>query len=308
MTPLQFLSSQQIIPQTLPYPCTLFEHLRAIFIFWQSTAKGLAMHGWSRRSEMLSTSLSPAVWFFFPLPEVWFAVWLIPPCNIADHGSFWTSYTPRNALTEAGSLPSGGGWTQRKKKVSHLTSCRQHDLQLINNVQAANNRILVLWHFRADGRLTTLCRLHAAAAVTVPASQALKAQSLSVQQQKPVQRLQWTLLPQAICAPFGGWSAAAFFLFVFFFCTSFLTCNADQCKDIGEESNLADLLRIDSDPKCKDAKFFQATVNIMFLICVWLFFQVIKLSFEEFDLERGYDTLTVGDGGKIGDTRRVLYV
>lgn len=45
----------------------------------------------------------------------------------------------------------------------------------------------------------------------------------------------------------------------------------------------------------------------------WLFLcvrpvQVIKLSFEEFDLERGYDTLTVGDGGKIGDTRRVLYV
>lgn len=39
-------------------------------------------------------------------------------------------------------------------------------------------------------------------------------------------------------------------------------------------------------------------------VCV----QVIKLSFEEFDLERGYDTLTVGDGGKIGDTRRVLYV
>lgn len=39
-----------------------------------------------------------------------------------------------------------------------------------------------------------------------------------------------------------------------------------------------------------------------------LFFKVIKLSFEEFDLERGYDTLTVGDGGKIGDTRRVLYV
>ena len=36
--------------------------------------------------------------------------------------------------------------------------------------------------------------------------------------------------------------------------------------------------------------------------------QVIKLAFEEFDLERGYDTLTVGDGGKIGDTRRVLYV
>ena len=38
------------------------------------------------------------------------------------------------------------------------------------------------------------------------------------------------------------------------------------------------------------------------------FEQVIKLAFEEFDLERGYDTLTVGDGGKIGDARRVLYV
>ncbi|KAM4592287.1 CUB and sushi domain-containing protein 1-like [Odontesthes bonariensis] len=47
--------------------------------------------------------------------------------------------------------------------------------------------------------------------------------------------------------------------------------------------------------------------------CVWVISamdseKVIKLSFEEFDLERGYDTLTVGDGGKIGDTRRVLYV
>uniref|UniRef100_A0AAX7T7I4 CUB and Sushi multiple domains 1 n=1 Tax=Astatotilapia calliptera TaxID=8154 RepID=A0AAX7T7I4_ASTCA len=45
--------------------------------------------------------------------------------------------------------------------------------------------------------------------------------------------------------------------------------------------------------------------------CVWVITamdaeKVIKLSFEEFDLERGYDTLTVGDGGKIGDTRRVL--
>ncbi|RXN27609.1 CUB and sushi domain-containing 1-like protein [Labeo rohita] len=36
--------------------------------------------------------------------------------------------------------------------------------------------------------------------------------------------------------------------------------------------------------------------------------KVIKLAFEEFDLERAYDTLTVGDGGKIGDARRVLYV
>ncbi|MBN3320802.1 CSMD1 protein, partial [Atractosteus spatula] len=47
--------------------------------------------------------------------------------------------------------------------------------------------------------------------------------------------------------------------------------------------------------------------------CVWVITasdseKVIKLAFEEFDLERGYDTLTVGDGGKIGDARRVLYV
>ncbi|VTJ62983.1 Hypothetical predicted protein [Marmota monax] len=36
--------------------------------------------------------------------------------------------------------------------------------------------------------------------------------------------------------------------------------------------------------------------------------KVIKLAFEEFELERGYDTLTVGDAGKVGDTRSVLYV
>uniref|UniRef100_A0A4X2K9A5 CUB and Sushi multiple domains 2 n=1 Tax=Vombatus ursinus TaxID=29139 RepID=A0A4X2K9A5_VOMUR len=35
---------------------------------------------------------------------------------------------------------------------------------------------------------------------------------------------------------------------------------------------------------------------------------VIKLTFEEFDLERGYDTLTVGDGGQDGDQKTVLYV
>ncbi|XP_034777574.2 CUB and sushi domain-containing protein 1-like [Acipenser ruthenus] len=47
--------------------------------------------------------------------------------------------------------------------------------------------------------------------------------------------------------------------------------------------------------------------------CVWVITaaasdKVIKLAFEEFDLERGYDTVTVGDGGKIGDARTVLYV
>ncbi|XP_072912857.1 CUB and sushi domain-containing protein 1-like [Hemitrygon akajei] len=46
--------------------------------------------------------------------------------------------------------------------------------------------------------------------------------------------------------------------------------------------------------------------------CIWVISttdpdKIIKLKFEEFDLERGYDTLTVGDGGKVGDTRTVLY-
>uniref|UniRef100_A0A2K5Z0Z0 CUB and Sushi multiple domains 2 n=1 Tax=Mandrillus leucophaeus TaxID=9568 RepID=A0A2K5Z0Z0_MANLE len=42
--------------------------------------------------------------------------------------------------------------------------------------------------------------------------------------------------------------------------------------------------------------------------CVWIITalnpaKVIKLAFEEFDLERGYDTLTVGDGGQDGDQK-----
>uniref|UniRef100_A0A8C2U204 CUB and Sushi multiple domains 2 n=1 Tax=Coturnix japonica TaxID=93934 RepID=A0A8C2U204_COTJA len=47
--------------------------------------------------------------------------------------------------------------------------------------------------------------------------------------------------------------------------------------------------------------------------CVWVITalnpaKVIKLTFEEFELERGYDTLTVGDGGQVGDQKSVLYV
>ncbi|KAH0503264.1 CUB and sushi domain-containing protein 2 [Microtus ochrogaster] len=47
--------------------------------------------------------------------------------------------------------------------------------------------------------------------------------------------------------------------------------------------------------------------------CVWIITalnpaKVIKLAFEEFDLERGYDTLTVGDGGQDGDQKTVLYM
>uniref|UniRef100_A0AAY4DQL8 CUB and Sushi multiple domains 2 n=1 Tax=Denticeps clupeoides TaxID=299321 RepID=A0AAY4DQL8_9TELE len=47
--------------------------------------------------------------------------------------------------------------------------------------------------------------------------------------------------------------------------------------------------------------------------CTWIITaadpsKVIKLMFEEFDLERGYDTLTVGDGANIGDQRTVFHV
>uniref|UniRef100_A0A8C5U8G7 CUB and Sushi multiple domains 2 n=1 Tax=Malurus cyaneus samueli TaxID=2593467 RepID=A0A8C5U8G7_9PASS len=44
------------------------------------------------------------------------------------------------------------------------------------------------------------------------------------------------------------------------------------------------------------------------LMIIWGPWQVIKLTFEEFELERGYDTLTVGDGGQVGDQKSVLYV
>lgn len=36
--------------------------------------------------------------------------------------------------------------------------------------------------------------------------------------------------------------------------------------------------------------------------------QVIQINFEEFDLEIGYDTLTIGDGGEVGDPKTVLQV
>ncbi|KAG5855860.1 hypothetical protein ANANG_G00001150 [Anguilla anguilla] len=47
--------------------------------------------------------------------------------------------------------------------------------------------------------------------------------------------------------------------------------------------------------------------------CSWVItatdpFKVIKLMFEEFELERGYDTLTVGDGGSVGDQKTIFHV
>ncbi|XP_067112326.1 CUB and sushi domain-containing protein 2 [Osmerus mordax] len=47
--------------------------------------------------------------------------------------------------------------------------------------------------------------------------------------------------------------------------------------------------------------------------CTWVITamdtaKVIKLTFEDFDLERGYDTLTVGDGAVVGDQKTVFHV
>ncbi|GCB66982.1 hypothetical protein scyTo_0012084 [Scyliorhinus torazame] len=47
--------------------------------------------------------------------------------------------------------------------------------------------------------------------------------------------------------------------------------------------------------------------------CVWVITasdpeKVIKLTFDAFELERGYDTLTVGDGGQPGEQKTVLHV
>ncbi|KAK3532300.1 hypothetical protein QTP86_016064, partial [Hemibagrus guttatus] len=47
--------------------------------------------------------------------------------------------------------------------------------------------------------------------------------------------------------------------------------------------------------------------------CVWIISasnpnKVIQINFEEFDLELGYDTLTIGDGGEVGDPRTILQV
>ncbi|GCB64388.1 hypothetical protein scyTo_0000271 [Scyliorhinus torazame] len=47
--------------------------------------------------------------------------------------------------------------------------------------------------------------------------------------------------------------------------------------------------------------------------CVWIITasspnKVIQIDFEEFDLEIGYDTLTIGDGGEVGDPITVLHV
>uniref|UniRef100_A0A7N6FBD4 CUB and Sushi multiple domains 3a n=1 Tax=Anabas testudineus TaxID=64144 RepID=A0A7N6FBD4_ANATE len=47
--------------------------------------------------------------------------------------------------------------------------------------------------------------------------------------------------------------------------------------------------------------------------CVWIITasdpnKVIQINFEEFDLEIGYDSLTIGDGGEVGDSKTIIQV
>ena len=57
----------------------------------------------------------------------------------------------------------------------------------------------------------------------------------------------------------------------------------------------------------KNRRLNKAFWSLMVIFC-FPFEQVIKLTFEDFDLERGYDTLTVGDGTTVGDQRTVFHV
>uniref|UniRef100_A0A3Q2DKP9 CUB and Sushi multiple domains 3a n=1 Tax=Cyprinodon variegatus TaxID=28743 RepID=A0A3Q2DKP9_CYPVA len=42
--------------------------------------------------------------------------------------------------------------------------------------------------------------------------------------------------------------------------------------------------------------------------CLFYQLQVIQINFEEFDLEIGYDSLTIGDGGEVGDSKTIIQI
>lgn len=44
------------------------------------------------------------------------------------------------------------------------------------------------------------------------------------------------------------------------------------------------------------------------LKATYILLQVIQINFEEFDLEIGYDSLTIGDGGEVGDSKTIIQV
>lgn len=53
----------------------------------------------------------------------------------------------------------------------------------------------------------------------------------------------------------------------------------------------------------------EVTINWFVRVCVFVCdLKVIQINFEEFDLEIAYDTLTIGDGGEVGDPTTILQV
>lgn len=51
---------------------------------------------------------------------------------------------------------------------------------------------------------------------------------------------------------------------------------------------------------------YQRTDHKSIIFCISQ--QVIQINFEEFDLEIGYDSLTIGDGGEVGDSKTIIQV
>lgn len=136
------------------------------------------MHCWFWRVEMVSTSLSPAVRFLSSLKCDLPCDWFTPTMSqIAVHfrALMHHLFCLRAFLNTA--------------QVCCPPFCHTHNIQLINNGQAANNRRPKLRHFTMLWRLMTRCRVHAVTAKNMPASRTFNIQFLRVQQQEGVYRL-----------------------------------------------------------------------------------------------------------------------
>lgn len=133
------------------------------FYFWQSGAGGLVMHCWFWHVEMVSTSLSPAVRFFYSLKCDLPCDWFTPPIS-----QIMVHFRPlmHQILCLRAFLNT----------ARHPPFCHTHNIQLINNGRAANNRIPELQCFRMDCRWIIRCRMHAIIAKNMPASKTFNIQ------------------------------------------------------------------------------------------------------------------------------------
>lgn len=158
MASLPFPSWWQVIPQMVPYPFTLFEHLLAVFI--SKASEGLTMHFLFWHAEMVFTLL---VTFFFTV--AWFAMWWILTHSITYSWFISVPWYTRNSLLETSSFFLEVFRIQQKS--AQLPFYQGYDVLLINNGQAANNRIPVLWYFGVHSRLMIQLCMHAPTAMNV---------------------------------------------------------------------------------------------------------------------------------------------